>query len=93
MQVEIAIRNESSYQFCTCQFYGYTRNSAVKGPIKLAGRGQISQFPYRGLKIITNQFLVSLIILIVCRLTLKIHYNLIPFKLNLRTTLVLYIQH
>ena len=39
MQVEIAIRNESSYQFCTCQFYGYTRNKAIKAPIKLAGGG------------------------------------------------------
>jgi len=33
-----------------------------------------------------------LIILIVCRLTLKIHYNLIPFKFNLRPTLVLFIN-
>jgi hypothetical protein len=39
MQVEIALKNESSYQFCTCQFYGYTRNIAVKAPIKLAGGG------------------------------------------------------
>ena len=39
MQVEIALKNESSYQFCTCQFYGYTGNSAVTAPIKLAGGG------------------------------------------------------
>ena len=56
MQVEIVLRNESSYQFCTCQFYGYNRNSIVKPPVKLVGGVKSANFHIVALKLSPTGF-------------------------------------
>ena len=79
MQVEKTLKTRVVINYVLVNCTGPTATAPLNRRLNLQAGVKISQIPCGSLKSKINRTPVSLIILIVCRLTLKIHYNLTLF--------------